>query len=133
MKEPPLPCETTTSGSLSPLTAQSFTPGRVKLPKTISPGGSEQGYHIAPLSAGPAASAGTSMNRKPAASASPAVRQRASATRNLAACISRSSRYAMEGQASYRFRLSGASLADRLPHALRRGRHVDVADAELRQ
>src|SRR5882672_3989621 len=47
MKEPPLPCETTTSGSLLPLMAQSFTPGRVKLPKTISPGGSEQGYHIA--------------------------------------------------------------------------------------
>ena len=62
-----LPCETTTSGILSPLIGQSFTPGTAMLPRSISPGGSEQGYHIAPLRAGPSASAGTSMKRKPAA------------------------------------------------------------------
>src|SRR5208282_427195 len=87
MKEPPLPCETTMSGSLSPLIGQSLTPGTAMLPRSISPGGSEQGDHIAPLRAGPSASAGTSMKRKPAACASVAVRQRTIVTRNLVACI----------------------------------------------
>src|SRR5271170_5801444 len=95
MKEPPLPCETTTSGILSPLIGQSFTPGKAMLPRSISPGGSEQGYHIAPLRAGPSASAGTSMEQKPAAWASVAVRQRAIVTRNLGACISGSPGYAL--------------------------------------
>jgi hypothetical protein len=62
-------CETTTSGNLSPLIGQSITPGIAMLPRSISRGGSEQGYQIAPWRAGPSASAGTSMNRKPAARA----------------------------------------------------------------
>ena len=73
--EQPLPCDTTMSGSLSPLIGQSFAPDRVIGPKRIFPDGSEQGYHIAPVRAEPPASAATSMNRKPAACASVAVRE----------------------------------------------------------
>src|SRR5438045_2176207 len=87
MKLPPRPCEMTTSGSLSPVIGQSFVPGKVIPPRSISPGSSEQGYHIAPLRTGPSASAGTWMNRKPAACASVAARQRVIVPRSLAACI----------------------------------------------
>jgi hypothetical protein len=77
--------------SSSRLIGQSFTPDRmIRLrfgSRWISPDGSGQGYHIAPVRAGPSASAGTSMKRKPAACASVAVRQRVIAVRNLAACI----------------------------------------------
>src|SRR5262249_42170823 len=87
MKEPPLPCETTISGSLSPLIGQSFTPGIVLPSRTTSPGGSEHGDHIPPLRAGPSASAGTSMDRRPAACESAAGRHRAIATRNFEPCM----------------------------------------------
>src|SRR3981081_19806 len=90
MKEPPLPCETTMSGKFSPSSGQSITPGKVILPRRTSPGGSAQGHHNAPRRAGPPASAGISMNRKPAACATVAARQRAIATRNLFAHIGRS-------------------------------------------
>src|ERR1700730_13649727 len=83
-----LPCEMTTSGSLSPLIGQSFTPGKMMSPRSISPGGAVQGVHIAPFIAGPSASAGTSMKRNPAACANVAVIQRATATKNLTGCMS---------------------------------------------
>jgi hypothetical protein len=56
-------------------------------PRWISAVGSEQGYHIAPVRAGPSASARTSISRKPAACANVAMKQRAITTTNLAACI----------------------------------------------
>src|SRR5262244_3366387 len=86
MKLPPLPCDMTTSGSLSPRIGQSLTPEMAVLPRSISRGGSEQGYQIAPLRAGPSALAGASMRRNPAACAGVAASQRAIATRDLAAC-----------------------------------------------
>src|SRR5262249_40461788 len=90
-----MPCETTTSGSVSPLMGPSFPPGTAMLSRAISPGGAEQGYHIPPVRAGPAASAGTSMKRKPAACVRVVVRQRAMATRNVEACISGSPDYGL--------------------------------------
>src|SRR6266850_7301813 len=81
MKSPPLPCEMTTRGSLSPAIGQSFTPGSVVLPTTTSCGGITQGDHTAPLIAGPSASAGTSTNPKPAGSATDAVRHKVATTR----------------------------------------------------
>ena len=57
------------SGSLSPTTGQFWTAGIVAKRNFISCGGAAQGDHTALVSAGPLASAGMSMNRKPAASA----------------------------------------------------------------
>jgi hypothetical protein len=71
--------------SLSPRIVQSLTPEMAMLPRSISRGGSEQGYQIAPLRAGPSASAGTSTKRKPAACAGIAASERAIATRKLPA------------------------------------------------
>jgi hypothetical protein len=102
-KAPPLPCETTTSGKFSPPIGQFSTPDTVIPPRSISPDGSEQGYHIAPLRPGPSASAGTSIKRKPAACASDGVRQRAIATRNLEERIS-GSRLTEPGRADKRER-----------------------------
>src|SRR6266550_2751906 len=68
MKLPRLPCETTMSG------------------KFLS-GGWAQGYHTAPLSAGPSVLAGISMARIPAPCASVAVRQRMIAPGHLQAYI----------------------------------------------
>src|SRR5580700_2053897 len=87
MKSPPLPCEMTTSGSLSPSIEQSFTPGRVVLPTTTSCGGIAQGDQTAPFNAGPSKSAGTSINPKPAASAAVAARHMRATRKSLSACM----------------------------------------------
>jgi hypothetical protein len=63
------------SGSLSPTTGQFWTAGIVTKRNFISCGGAAQGDHTAPVSAGPLASAGMSMNLKPAASAIGAAKQ----------------------------------------------------------
>src|ERR1700738_3441206 len=81
------PWEMTTSGSLPPSIGQSFTADSVSLPSFTSAGGAEHGYHIAPVSAGPSVSAGTSMNRIPAACTSVAAKQSEIAKRNFTACI----------------------------------------------
>src|SRR5580704_14813567 len=64
--QPPEPCETTMSGSPSPATGQFLTAAMVTKRNFISCSGAAQGDQTAPLSAGPPASAGMSMNRKPA-------------------------------------------------------------------
>jgi hypothetical protein len=60
----------------------------VEEPTSIAAGGAPQGYHIAPVRAGPSASAGTSMSWKPAARAIvAAMEHKAITTTNLTACI----------------------------------------------
>jgi hypothetical protein len=83
MNEPPLPCEMTTSGSLSPSIEQSFTPGSAIPSTSTSCGGIAQGDHTAPVNAGPAASAGTLMSRSPAASAAAAETQKKAASKRM--------------------------------------------------
>src|SRR5258708_14247738 len=71
------------SGNFSPRSGQSLTKGKVNLPKSTSPDVWKQGYHIAPLRAGPSASAGISMNRRPAAGPGGAGGKRKIAAGNL--------------------------------------------------
>src|ERR1700722_19753334 len=71
-KEPPKPCEITTSGRSRPAMAQSFAARTVNRPTAISPGCAAQGYQTPPASAGPAS--GTSIVEKPAAMAAAGAR-----------------------------------------------------------
>src|SRR5271157_2755647 len=72
-KEPPKPCEITTSGRSWPAMGQSFAARTVTGPTAISPGGVAHGYQTPPASPGPA-SDGTSIREKPAARAGAAAR-----------------------------------------------------------
>lgn len=104
---PPEPCETMTSGSGAPCTGQSRTASRVSGPMPTGPGGVAQGVQIAPRNAGPWASAGTSIMRRPAAWVSPAARAssgRTSQRDRKAACAMR----ATTARAAHPRRCSGA-------------------------
>src|SRR4051812_20148727 len=75
MKLPRRPCDITISGNFLSGNGQSFTPGKLALPRATAPAGCAHGYHAAPLRAGAPASAGISIARRPAACASVPARQ----------------------------------------------------------